>query len=921
MTTERPCRRRASYAAMAVLTFALLIFSSRLDAQQESWEEKSGGAGRPGSSAATAPKAAGQLSPQRIDEIVKLAGDSASFFTKNKIPFAVRKGGGSFFDPQTRTMVLDADASAAQQAQALVFESRKLQIDAHKNDIRVDLGIKEFDEVNFRTNGHADPALHDKFQPKTRDEFVNDKLDTVAQAASDVIEFNRRLRDRGVATSPAPLESVFTETFNREFGKQFAETLGETGSSNVADNRAREKATAAARQAVLEAVKSGKLRTADGRQTFIEVSDKEFAQKEAERLKKEAELAKARAEAKAKAEQQAKRDAVIKALADIVNRTDPNGPDADKVIKLVDALVPLMSGAEQVIFIDQAEKGLDNLLGPFGFRMVFGVDVGGLQRDRLEYALAVHASLKPAERAEIRRDPFAAGRRGIQSLPTTAELEAEGRLVAVRKLPDGTLHVGPLSEFKEAERQNRINHALEQIEQIKNAGPFSLIGRAACGEDCAVIGSGFDLFAMIKVQSTARANQRQQIAKMGGGGTEAGGRPDVVELRPPPRRNPAEERPRPQGETVELVKPARKAPPPADASLPKPPKNGNPPAQPSGGQETGQTGGTGDFEADVRKEKNRQQDELQRRQQNAKRAADAKAKFDRAIEKLEKSGEELTVDRALDGIERNEFGGFTGSTNSRRHEQAFRDNGGKGPVPIVFVDKIDGSIRIDVERLSPPQVNRLQTIVANRGRSPGGSGSSGAPQTGGTGKQTGQITRPGTSQQQIGDTARPGSPARPVAVKVAIGPGAPDPAGVGPGKFSDKDVTFGLSRAEGKPGALVEFSGNATPGTRAELSEEARKLPFNSLERSEAVARDTITFARNALRQSGGQLRFSLKGFSVEEALTPGSKNFHQITSAELRGVLTDPFFSGRVHFYNEKGEDVTAKTIQAAERLLGRAV
>lgn len=761
---------------MPVLTFALLIFSSRLDAQQDSWEEKSpGGAGQPGSSAAPAPKTAGdgagtsgQLSPQRIDEIVKLAGDSASFFAKNKIPFAVKNGGGSFFDPKTRTMVLDADASAAQQAQALVFESRKLQIDAHKNDIRVDLGIKEFDNVNYRTNGHADPALYDKFQPKTRDEFVNDKLDTVAQAASDVIEFNRRLRDRGVATSPAPLESVFTETFNREFAKQFAEALGETGSSNVADNRAREKATAAARQAVLEAVKSGKLRTADGRQTFIEVSDKEFAQKEAERLKKEAELAKARAEAKAKAEQQAKRDAVIKALAELVNRTDPNGPDADKVIKLVDALLPLMSGAEQVIFISQAEKGLDKLLGPFGFRTVFGVDVGGLQRDRLEYALAVHASLKPAERAEIRRDPFAAGRRGIQTLPTTAELQAEGRLVAVRKLPDGTLHVGPLSEFKEAEKQNRINHALEQIEQIKNAGPFSLIGRGLCGEDCAVIGSGLDLFAMIKAQNTARANQRQQIAKMGGGGTEAGGRPNVVELRPPPRQNPAEERPRLPGETVELVKPPRQAPPPANASLPKPPQNGNPPAQPArpqdsqadiafdktqpgsppkpasngnppaqpaSGQKTGQTGKTGktgDFEADVAKEKNRQEAERQARQRASEQfrkdlSNPPPLQPPRRPGEDQREGEAVEIDQALKDAEAGRVRIIT-SGNPKSHELFFKDAirlqpGQKAPrVPIAFRG-LNDRVRIDDSRLNDAQLARLRKIVAAEEAAKGGGGS------------------------------------------------------------------------------------------------------------------------------------------------------------------------------------------------------
>jgi hypothetical protein len=880
---------RVSYFSALAFLFALLTSGPRAAAQQDSWEEKApGGTGR-ASSATSAPKppadTSAQLSPQRVQQIMDLAGDSASFFVKNKIPFVVRKGGGSFFDPKTRTMVLDLDSSAAQQAQALVFEASRQRIDTRKNDIRVDLGIKAFDEENFRTNGHADPAVRDKFQPKTRDEFVNDKLDTVAQAASDVIEFNKRLSDRGVATSPAPLESVFTEAFNRAFAKQFAETLGETGDSNIADNRAREKATAAARQAVLEAVKSGKLRTGDGRQTFIEVADKEFAQREAERAKKEAELAKARAEAKAKDERKAKRLETIKAFADIVNRTDPNSPQADEVIRLVDSLLPLMSGAEQGIFIDEAEKGLDKLLGPFGFTRVAGTEVGGLQRHRLEFALAVHASLKPAERAEVRRDPIGAAirlRKGILLGPTPKELEAEGRLVAVRKLPDGTLHVGPLSEFKQAEQQNRINHALEQLEQIRGAGPASLLGRALCGEDCAVIGSGFDLFLTVVAPPTARANQQREIEKTGGGGT-GGGPPVVAEVRPPPRRIPAEERPRPEGETVELIKPSGKAPP-ANASQPKPPKNGNPPAQPSGRQDLGNTGQTGDFNADVQKEKNRQQEQLQRREQTVKRAAEAKAKFDRAVEKLETSGETLTVDRALDGIERNEFGGFTASTNSKRHEQAFRDNGGKGRPPIVFVDKIDGSIRIDVERLDPPQEKRLQTILANRGRSPGGSGSgSGGAQALQQPKRPGES---GVADQKTGEITRPGA-SQPGAGAAAISSGTP-------GKFGPEDVAFGI--AKGK--RLVNFAGRAFPGTGAPLRPGTSNLAPGP-ERDKAIARDTLAFVRDVLKARGGTLRFNLEGFSVKGAITKGSAVFGRITSEELRGVLKDPQLLGRTRFYH----------------------
>jgi hypothetical protein len=84
----------------------------------------------------------------------------------------------------------------------------------------------------------------------------------------------------------------------------------------------------------------------------------------------------------------------------------------------------------------------------------------------------------------------------------------------------------------------------------------------------------------------------------------------------------------------------------------------------------------------------------------------------------------LTPDRALDGIERNEFGGFVASMNQDRHRQAFADNKGEGEPPVVFPDRIDNTIRIDVERLTPAQQRRLQLILANR-RSGGGSGGGG----------------------------------------------------------------------------------------------------------------------------------------------------------------------------------------------------
>ncbi|MGH7804655.1 MAG: hypothetical protein ACREQJ_09930, partial [Candidatus Binatia bacterium] len=166
-------------------------------------------------------------------------------------------------------------------------------------------------------------------------------------------------------------------------------------------------------------------------------------------------------------------------------------------------------------------------------------------------------------------------------------------------------------------------------------------------------------------------------------------------------------------------------------------------------------------------------------------------------------------------------------------------------------------------------------------------------------------------------------------VEVRVQPGKADSPGVSPGKFSDKDVAFGLARGvDGKEvGALEKFKGKAEippPGIVSRLGPDSQKkfsqAGFDSIERNGIIAEGTIAFAKEQLGKTGGQLRFSLRGFSVEQALTPGSQQFHRITSAELRGILSDPFFSGRVQFYDANGKDVTAQTLRDAQRLLKNA-
>jgi hypothetical protein len=75
---------------------------------------------------------------------------------------------------------------------------------------------------------------------------------------------------------------------------------------------------------------------------------------------------------------------------------------------------------------------------------------------------------------------------------------------------------------------------------------------------------------------------------------------------------------------------------------------------------------------------------------------------------------------------------------------------------------------------------------------------------------------------------------------------------------------------------------------------------------NEAIAKETVAAARAVLKTTGGQLRFSLEGFDVKGAIDPKSPNFASVTSAELRSVLQDPFFKGRVRFYDPKRGDVT---------------
>ena len=273
----------------------------------------------------------------------------------------------------------------------------------------------------------------------------------------------------------------------------------------------------------------------------------------------------------------------------------------------------------------------------------------------------------------------------------------------------------------------------------------------------------------------------------------------------------------------------------------------------------------------------------QQRQQEAQTAQQIEDRLNRAIESLD--GEELTVDRALDLVESGDVRQVSVSMNTDRQNEAFRDNGGEGPAPVVFPDRNDNSLRFDDQRLTREQRRRLEEILVERAVARfGGVGGNDGGGGGGRGVDGSAPTQP----KEAFDPTQPQAPV--------------SPSAVGPGNFGPEDVAFGLA----KGGRLVKFAGKATPGTRAPLGESTReKAPGK--ERDKAIARDTVAFVKETLQQTGGTLRFNLEGFDVKGALDPKSAVFNKITSVELRLVLSDPALRERTRFYDANGKEFRA--------------
>jgi len=465
---------------------------------------------------------------------------------RNGVKFEVRAGSDSYFDAKRGTMVLGAGASNAERARAVVFEARRMSNEAHSKEIKERLGQRDYEKANYRTDGHADPALKTRYEPTTREEFVAEKAGIVARAASDAIEFNLAERAAGRATTPAPLEDVYTLAYNRASGDR----------------------EAAGRAAVERAVKDGKFTTADTHEPYMQVFSRQWDALQVAKAKDQAELAKTQAAAKLEGERDAKITAGAKALAELVNKVDPKSAQAAQVIELVQAFAAQNPGAHTTLFTFDAREGLERLLGPFGFKTIDEVGNYKMEQARLDYALSNFQRLTPQQRADVLQHPENGAKYGISHFRTAKENEAREQEFVNLRLPDGSNFQGSRAAYREASQRVYINHALAQIEQIRNAGPTSLVGRIVGGEKWAEIGSMFDGFLVPLGQTRQAQVDLQNVVNS----NLPDPRPTIVNSTSPPARS--------SGET----QPNRAGPP---ATPPTPPTGGGGAGSGGNGSEDG----------------------------------------------------------------------------------------------------------------------------------------------------------------------------------------------------------------------------------------------------------------------------------------------------------------------------------------------
>lgn len=388
-----------------------------------------------------------------------------------------------------------------------------------------DLALSLFRGQNqLRGSAHAPAALRESIRQDdraaARAAYVQAMTGSVVHDTAEQLAVKTQLLQQGAAVStPLPLEAEYQAARTQGFMSEMQQSgrFREAGFAAIGSGY----------QAVRDAVGGGKMRAPNGAK-YADHFGQEWDRENAAWTQREPQKA---------AEGQVRHETAttIKTLAQLTNRTPPKARHAFDVIAAIDAFALQFGGTSRILFMAEASAGLERLLGPFGYRTVYGTHIERLMHQRLDYALANYRALGVDDRRRLLDQPGLAGQYGINQSPTQAELTAESRIVSMRNLPDGSPHTGTRAEYQAAVEAQRIQHALDQIDQIRNSGPISLAGRAVGGEKGAAIGAVGDAVVMLRTPRAAR-RQQQRLARQGGGG---GAAPASAPLEPIAHRAPA----------------------------------------------------------------------------------------------------------------------------------------------------------------------------------------------------------------------------------------------------------------------------------------------------------------------------------------------------------------------------------------------
>lgn len=415
-----------------------------------------------------------------------------------RVRFELKPGTASYYDAARRTMVLGADSTPGEHAQAIVFAQRK---------------------------EHYEKA--DRNEPTTKDEYVRQHSQAVANAAGDAVEFTKRARASGVPGTPVtPLEKMYDaahqQAYTEHMNRQFDELARRTGryadgvfNPDLAKNYADEHARQVTRWSLAEPVASGKVFSADTQEKYPAVFGREWDSKQtAESTRKAEALARTQAAAQADNEHRARGDAGGKVLieamrAAVQEQVDGNkaSPHKAQVVELLYAF-SVKYPAEMTLLMPEIAPAASQLLGSYGFKTWEQIGAQGdgswkMEAERLNYAIDNFRRLSEPERMQLEYGVKPASHFGIKLTLTSAELKALESYDVSRRLPDGSPFRGKPADYREQSRRNINNHALAQLKQIRSAGPMSLVGRVFAGEKGAQVGAMFD--SMIDVGNARKA--------------------------------------------------------------------------------------------------------------------------------------------------------------------------------------------------------------------------------------------------------------------------------------------------------------------------------------------------------------------------------------------------------------------------------